>query len=74
MSRRATAFPARGYVTFGEGRRERIEPGMMYAPDQYDPHELSADADADLRLVCVLVPPLQGDETHNLDAGSYSGY
>lgn len=63
-----------GYVVFGEGRKERLTVGAMYAPNLYDPHELIADEEQDMRLVCVLVPALQGDETHNLESGGYSGY
>jgi|SRR5215475_4426041 len=47
----------------------RIEPGVMYALDQHDAHYLIADPEADMELICVFNPPLQGDERHNLDQG-----
>jgi L-ectoine synthase len=46
-----------------------IEPGVLYALDKHDAHWLIADPEADLELVCVFNPPLQGDERHSLDQG-----
>lgn len=58
-----------GYVQEHEsGVRHRISPGMMYALDQHDRHELVAEKD--LRLVCVFNPPLTGKEDHDAD-GAY---
>lgn len=48
-----------------------IRPGTMYALDKHDAHYLVAHEE--LRLVCVFVPALKGDESHRLgDAGSSS--
>lgn len=62
-----------GWVSDTSGRSHRIEPGTLYALDQNDPHTLIADEGADLRLVCVFAPALEGDETHTLSDG-YSTY
>jgi L-ectoine synthase len=60
----------RGEVVTAEGDVSYvIEPGVIYALDQHDAHYLIADAEADLELVCVFNPPLQGDERHSLDQG-----
>jgi L-ectoine synthase len=63
-----------GWVTDEAGDTHRIEPGTLYALDEHDPHCLIADPDADMRLVCVFVPALEGDETHDLDGDGYSCY
>lgn len=62
-----------GWVVDADGRSHRIVPGTLYALDQHDPHALIADPHADLRLVCVFLPALRGDEAHSLGAG-YSSY
>lgn len=63
-----------GWVTDDDGQSYRIEPGTLYALDHHDPHCLVADADADMRLVCVFVPALDGDEKHDLNGDGYSCY
>ena len=64
----------RGSVIELDGTEHVIEPGTMYALDQRDAHYLCADADTDLRLVCMFTPPLQGDESHKLDGDGSSAY
>lgn len=63
-----------GWVSDTSGDSYRIEPGMLYALDKHDPHTLAADADGDLRLVCVFAPALEGTETHALQTDGYSRY
>ncbi|MER9953825.1 ectoine synthase [Mesorhizobium australicum] len=47
------------------GEEHAIVPGTMYALDKNDAHHLIADEE-DLRLVCVFVPALNGDEVHDV--------
>ncbi|GAB4052441.1 ectoine synthase [Catellatospora paridis] len=63
----------RGQV-ISDGVTHEIEPGVIYALDQHDEHFLIADPDADMELISVFNPPLQGHERHNLDADGYSEY
>jgi L-ectoine synthase len=63
-----------GWVTSSDGRSYKIEPGTLYALDEHDPHTLIADDGADLRLVCVFAPALEGDERHSLHPDGYSTY
>lgn len=63
-----------GEVVTIDGTSHRITPGTLYALDQHDAHYLIADPEADLRLVCVFLPALQGDERHSLDAAGASAY
>ena len=49
-----------------------IQPGTMYALDKYDRHYLIAKDE--LRLVCVFLPALQGNESHRLSAQGSSSY
>lgn len=54
------------------GARHVIKPGVLYAPNAHDKHEVHVAADDDpLHLICVFSPALQGDEVHGLD-GSYA--
>ena len=53
------------------GREHRIEPGVLYAPDAHDAHEVRVLGDVPLHLICVFSPALQGDEVHGPD-GSYA--
>ncbi|MEM8922179.1 MAG: ectoine synthase [Actinomycetota bacterium] len=64
----------RGWVVDGDGIRHRIEPGTLYALDEYDAHTLIADPDQDLRLICMFYPALQGDERHRLADPGHSAY
>jgi L-ectoine synthase len=54
------------------GKTHRIAPGILYAPDQNDRHEVRVPEGAEpMRLICVFSPALQGDEVHGPD-GSYA--
>ena len=64
----------RGEVEDMQGKRYRIEPGVIYVLDQHDKHFLRADPDMDLILVSVFNPPLRGTERHNLDGEASSAY
>lgn len=64
----------RGEVVHVDGSRHVLEPGTMYALDQYDQHYLVAAEDEDLRLVCVFAPALRGDERHQLNDQTFSHY
>lgn len=50
------------------GETFAIEPGVMYALDQNDPHVLRAESE--LVLACVFNPPLNGLEVHD-ESGAY---
>ncbi len=49
--------------TIADGKKYRIEPGVMYALDQNDKHYLRAKSK--LRMICVFNPPLTGKEVHD---------
>lgn len=49
--------------TLADGKKYRIEPGMMYALDKHDEHLLRATSE--LKLACVFNPPLNGREVHD---------
>lgn len=51
-----------------------IEPGVIYALDQNDPHVLIANENEDMHLVSVFNPPLNGDEKHSLSEDGFSQY
>ncbi len=51
-----------------------IEPGVIYALDEHDPHILAADDGEDMHLVSVFNPPLNGDEKHKIDPEGFSRY
>ncbi len=63
-----------GWVIDSSDRLHRIEPGTLYALEQSDAHCLVVDPGAQMRLVCVFSPALQGDEVHHLSADGYSSY
>jgi L-ectoine synthase len=63
-----------GEVVDLDGSSYPIRPGTMYALDKNDAHFLIAAPDADLRLVCVFSPALQGNESHRLDSAEFSCY
>lgn len=52
------------------GLEHDIRPGVLYAPNAHDAHEVTVVGDVPLHLICVFSPALQGDETHGPD-GSY---
>jgi L-ectoine synthase len=54
---------------FGTGEVHTIEPGVIYALNQHDEHELSASEE--LVLACVFNPPLHGKEVHD-ETGAYA--
>lgn len=59
-------------VEVGSGARHAIRPGVLYAPDAHDAHEVHVpEGGAPLDLICVFSPALQGDEVHGAD-GSYA--
>ncbi len=53
------------------GTVHQIRPGVLYAPDAHDAHQVRVVGDAPLHLICVFSPALQGDEVHGPD-GSYA--
>lgn len=54
------------------GTRHQITPGVLYAPDAHDAHEVHVPEDGEaLRLICVFSPALEGTEVHGPD-GSYA--
>lgn len=60
-----------GQVTeLSSGAVHPIGPGVLYAPNAHDRHEVRNDGDAPILLICVFSPALQGDEVHGAD-GSY---
>lgn len=55
--------------TVSDGKVYPIEPGVLYALDKNDEHYLRCKKK--MRLMCVFVPPITGDEVHRED-GSYA--
>lgn len=51
------------------GERHVVGPGTLYALDAHDRHVVRANAPT--RLVCVFIPALAGDETHD-ESGGYA--
>ncbi len=65
----------RGIISNANGSIYRdIEPGLMYALNEHDPHFLIAGPDTDVELISVFNPPLQGDERHTLNPDAFSQY
>ena len=58
--------------TVDSDERHPIKPGTMYALDKNDKHYLIAKTE--MRLVCVFLPALEGEETHDLSGMSSSSY
>ncbi len=54
---------------FATGQEHTIEPGVIYALNEHDEHELSASEE--LILACVFNPPLHGKEVHD-HTGAYA--
>ncbi|ESW72026.1 ectoine synthase [Mesorhizobium sp. C280B] len=53
------------------GEEHVIVPGTMYALDKHDAHYLVA-YEQELRLVCVFLPSLNGEEVHDLASNELS--
>ncbi len=60
-----------GYVEV-DGVRHPVQPGTLYAPGKGEGHILASDEG--MRLISVFTPPLQGTESHSLDATLFSTY
>jgi L-ectoine synthase len=56
----------KGSVVELDGTEHEIVPGVIYALDKHDAHDLIASPEEDLRLVCMFTPALIGDEAHHL--------
>lgn len=53
------------------GQSHAIRPGVLYAPNAHDRHEVHVPSGGEpLHLICVFSPALEGDEVHGPD-GSY---
>lgn len=63
-----------GAVVESDGTRHEISPGVLYALDRNDPHELVAADDEALVLISVFNPPIKGTESHRLSNDGYSQY
>ncbi|KGJ81745.1 ectoine synthase [Cryobacterium roopkundense] len=63
-----------GSVIEADGTRHEIVPGTLYALNEHDPHELRASEREDMHLVSIFNPPINGTESHKLDASGYSQY
>jgi L-ectoine synthase len=62
-----------GAVVEMDGTRHEIVVGTLYALDKHDAHDLIADPEGDMRLVCMFTPALTGDEAHRLtESGIHS--
>ena len=59
-----------GEVEDMDGNVHPIEVGTVYALEKNDPHYLRAKTR--MRLVCVFLPALEGNESHDLDGRSDS--
>ncbi|MGC1494722.1 MAG: ectoine synthase [Sulfitobacter sp.] len=58
-------------IEVASGKIHTISPGVLYAPNAHDKHEVHvAEGSEPLKLICVFSPALQGDEVHGPD-GSY---
>lgn len=64
----------RGNVEDMEGKFYPVKPGDIYVLNKHDKHYLRADEDADMVLISVFNPPLQGTERHNLNKTEGSSY
>ncbi|MHB8694397.1 MAG: ectoine synthase [Solirubrobacteraceae bacterium] len=62
-----------GAVVEMDGTRHEIVPGTIYALNNHDMHDLIANPEGDMRLVCMFTPALTGDEAHRLtESGIHS--
>ena len=46
----------------------------MYVLDKHDDHVVSTDNEQDMVTLCIVNPPCEGTENHNLIDGKSSGY
>ncbi|WP_300059759.1 ectoine synthase [uncultured Roseobacter sp.] len=61
-----------GQVTeLDTGAVHEIGPGVLYAPNEHERHQVEALGPEPLHFICVFSPALQGDEVHGPD-GSYA--
>ena len=59
-------------IETASGMRHTIKPGVLYAPNAHDKHEVHVpDGGSPLHLICVFSPALEGNEVHGPD-GSYA--
>lgn len=62
-----------GAVVEMDGTRHELVPGTLYALDKHDMHDLIANPEGDMRLVCMFTPALTGEEAHRLtESGIHS--
>ena len=52
------------------GERWPLAPDVLYCVGPQDQHRIICEEPSDLRVISVFCPPLEGDETHDVD-GSY---
>lgn len=64
----------RGAVIDVNKVRHEVTPGMLYALNEHDAHDLVADMEEDLVLISIFNPPIAGTEFHELSADGYSCY
>ncbi|MBC7204573.1 MAG: ectoine synthase, partial [Pusillimonas sp.] len=50
--------------TIADGKKYKLEPGVVYALDDHDEHWLRGGKEP-LRVICVFNPPLTGNEVHD---------
>ncbi|MCK9511931.1 MAG: ectoine synthase [Pigmentiphaga sp.] len=55
--------------TIADGKKYKLEPGVMYALNEHDEHWLRGGKEP-MRVICVFNPPLTGSEVHD-DKGVY---
>lgn len=63
-----------GEVEDADGTIYPIQVGTLYALNKHDRHFMRAHAGADMVLVSVFNPPLNGTEGHDLSGEGASGY
>ncbi|WP_019853343.1 ectoine synthase [Actinopolyspora mortivallis] len=51
-----------------------LEPGVLYVLDRHDRHVLIAGDEADMHLLSVFNPPIDGTERHVLSPDGFSSY
>lgn len=56
--------------TIADGKKYKLEPGVVYALDQHDEHYLRGGKEP-CRVLCVFNPPITGQEVHD-EKGVYA--